>query len=880
MESRPPVSVTLDDNDSGTLAGEFRAAEMEGRALDAARMFESLSAKLFDDGSTVSIGRFELRERLGAGGMGVVMSAFDPQLHRTVAVKVLRDEGDPEEQARLLDEARAMARVRHPNLVTVYEAGTHEDSVYIVMEFVEGGTLRAWQDDGPRSWRDVAQVFVQAARGLAAIHDAGMVHRDFKPDNVLLGDDGRPQVSDFGLARHQPAPMGSTDVEVSENGDANATLTGALAGTPNYLAPEQWRGEHADAASDQWSFCVALYEALFGQRPFEGVTVAELCFAVMSGKRAEPRDTAPAVPAWLQAVLERGLSTNRSARFGTMHELVRALDRGLDNRRGRTLRVATLATLATGSVAGLAFFATRDAPCKDVDLRLGQAWTSSRKASIAARITSVPELGEAVWAALEEKLDARVEGWTAQRRDACEATHVRGEQSEDALDLRMRCLDRRAVEVEALLENYETIKPSRVPVALTPLERLPALEVCADLEFLELSRPTPEAEHEREAVASLRERAGRLSATSGGDNLDELEAAAVALVSDAAALGYEPFIAEAKLVRAKIESLLGRGEVAGKLYEEAFEHALATQHLEVQVWAAVVATFVYAEQVGDLDEAARWGRQAQALLRAHPYFLPAHRALQTNLGSAAFRAGKLDEARERFTEAVRLYEEAGLGDSTDGIGAEANLGILERRLGHLDAAATRLQNAKTKAKRALGGAHPSVGSICNSLAATYVELERFAEAEVEYRESLQLLERKTGTDSARVRHPLNNLGEFLVERGRAEEGVPFLTRSIEVWIQHDGADSPGLAGPLTFRGEGLLSLGRGDEAKADLLRARELQPETASADERAKVLLLLARAVEPTDPTAAETFIEDARALEITKPKLEDELAAWPSPKP
>ncbi|MGH1342844.1 MAG: protein kinase domain-containing protein [Nannocystales bacterium] len=870
------MTVTVDDNDSGTLAGEFRAAGREARALDASRMFESLSAKLFDGGRTVSIGRFELRERLGAGGMGVVMSAFDPQLHRTVAVKVLRDAGDSEEQARLLDEARAMAKVRHPNLVTVYEAGTHEDSVYIVMEFVEGGTLRAWLEGSPRTWRDVAQVFLQAGRGLAAIHDAGMVHRDFKPDNVLLGEDGRPQVSDFGLARHQRAPMASVDLEASEDGDANATQTGGLAGTPNYLAPEQWRGERADATSDQWSFCVTLHEALFGQRPFECTTVAELCLAVMSGKRTALPESVPAVPRWLERILERGLSTERSARFRTMHELAAAIENGLDTRRGRTLRVAALATLGTGAVAGVAFVATQDTPCQDIDLRLEEAWTPSRKASIAAQFTAVPEFGEAVWGLLESKLDARVEEWTEQRRDACEGTHVRGEQSHEALDLRMRCLDRRAVEVESLLETYDTIEPEGVPLALTRLGRLPAIDVCADLEFLELSQPTPEAAEEREAVAKLRERGGRLNATSGGDNLEEFEAAAVALVADAVELGYEPFIAEAKLTRAKIESLLGHGEVAGNLYEEAFEHALATGHLKVQVWSAVVATFVYAEQVRDPKAADRWGRQAQALLRAHPYFQPARRALQTNLGSAALRAGDFDKAREHFDEAVRLFEEAGLGESIDAIGAEANLGILERRAGNLDEAMTRLEQAKANARRGLGDAHPIVGSISNSLAAVYLNLERFDDAEAQYRESLELLERNPATGSSRIGHPLNNLGQLLVERGEAEEGVPLLSRCIRLWTQSEGADYPGLAGPLSYRGEGLVALGRVEEAQADLLRARELQPKSASPDEQGRVLLLLARAYATTDQARAEGFIEDARALETTGPELLRKLADWP----
>ncbi len=869
------MSVTLDESDSGILAGGFQAVGHAGRGVDAARMFESLSTKLFDAGETVNIGRFEIRDRLGAGGMGVVMSAFDPALHRMVAVKVLRDEGDPEEQARLLEEARAMAKLRHPNLVTVYEAGTHEGSVYIVMECVEGGTLRRWLDDVPRTWEQVARVFLDAAHGLAAIHDAGMVHRDFKPDNVLLGGDDRPQVSDFGLARARSSSLASTDLDVSENGDRSTTQTAGLVGTPNYLAPEQWQGQGADAASDQWSFCVTLHEALYGQRPFVATTVGELCLAVLSDKRAVLPASASVVPGWLDKVLARGLSTDPRARFTSMHELAAALAAGLDTHRGRSLRAAGLAAVSTGVIAAAAFFVTKDSPCKDVDVRLGQAWTAPRASAIADRFTAVPELGHAVWASIGQKLDARVEQWATQRRDACEATHVRGEQSEDALDLRMRCLDRRAVEVEALLDAYEDIEPEGVPTALTPLERLPALEVCADIEFLRLSRPTPESEGEREAVAALRERAGRLNAAVVAGDLAENRDAAATLVADAETLGYEPFIAEAKLAQAKSESLLGRGEAAGKLYAEAFEHALATHHLEVQVWSSVVATFVYAEQLKDPAQAERWGRQAQALLRAHPYFPQASRALETNLGGAAFRAGDLQEARQHFTEALRLFDEAGLGDSMDAIGTEANLGILERRSGNLEPAAARLQHAKARGKRALGDAHPTIGSLSNSLALTYVELGRFEEAEAQYRESLRLLESRLGQHAARVGHPLNNLGQFLNARGRAEEALPLLTRCIEIWTEHHGPDYPDLSEPLMGRAAALLAVGRGEDAKPDLERALKLQSDTASPDDRAKLLLLLAQAFAPTDPDRANGFIADARNLKISDSVIATDVAAW-----
>ena len=195
-----------------------------------------------------AVGRFIVRDELGSGGMGVVVSALDPALDRVVAIKVLRPESlDADARARLAREARAMAKIRHPNVITVYEADTVDDRMYIAMEYIEGGTLRDWQQARPRPWRAVVDHYILAARGLEAAHTAGLVHRDFKPENVLVGRDGRLCVTDFGL--------------VGEHGERASAI-----GTPLYMAPEQHGGEAIDARADQFSLCVALYEAMYGPR--------------------------------------------------------------------------------------------------------------------------------------------------------------------------------------------------------------------------------------------------------------------------------------------------------------------------------------------------------------------------------------------------------------------------------------------------------------------------------------------------------------------------------------------------------------------------------------------------------------------------------------
>ncbi len=277
------------------------------------------------------IGRFNVLHKLGEGGMGVVYAAHDQDLDRHVAIKLLRTtDGDlGPARARLLREARAMAKLSHPNVITIYDVGTVDDRIFIAMELVKGTTLRRWLAAKPRTWRGVVERFSEAGRGLAAAHGAGLIHRDFKPDNVLVGDDGRVRVVDFGLARRvdledtEPTPP-SPDLAV-ETTD-RLTLTGAVMGTPAYMAPEQWRGLTVDHRTDQFAFAVALWEALFGVRPFGSGTVHVIVTHVLAGEIASPPEDRP-VPTWLRRVLERALSTEPDDRFWSMDELLFVLSR-------------------------------------------------------------------------------------------------------------------------------------------------------------------------------------------------------------------------------------------------------------------------------------------------------------------------------------------------------------------------------------------------------------------------------------------------------------------------------------------------------------------------------------------------------------------------
>ena len=278
------------------------------------------------------IGRFAVLRKLGEGGMGVVYAAHDTELDRDVAMKLLRaDTGSSgPARARLLREARAMAKLSHPNVITIYDVGTVDEQVFIAMELVHGVTLKRWIKTRPRTWRGVIERFAEAGHGLAAAHRAGLIHRDFKPDNVLVGDDGRVRVLDFGLARpldvddELKTPPGSK-LDKSSSGE-RLTVTGAVMGTPAYMSPEQWRSSEIDHRSDQFSFCVTLWEALFGGRPFPGSTAHAIASAVLGGEITPPSDD-HSVPAWLVRVLRRGLATRPDDRFESMDALLFVLSR-------------------------------------------------------------------------------------------------------------------------------------------------------------------------------------------------------------------------------------------------------------------------------------------------------------------------------------------------------------------------------------------------------------------------------------------------------------------------------------------------------------------------------------------------------------------------
>jgi serine/threonine protein kinase len=313
--------------------------------------------------------RYDLLERVGSGGGGIVYAGYDPQLERKVAIKLLRGIADERAQLRLVREAQALAKLAHPNVVTVFDVGTYETAgssgepprtvvpdtaVFIVMEYVDGPTLADWLRER-RSRRAVLEHFLAAGRGLAAAHALGIVHRDFKPHNVVIGRDGRARVLDFGLSRVLACDVGSrTPLDDSSvatsaaNGAHSLTDFGTVMGTPAYMAPEQHVAEAVDARADQFAFCVALFEALHGQRPFVGVGMSELVRAKQQG---DVRAGTKRLPRRIARALAKGLAPRPEDR----HRDLATLLARLEPNRGRTWAwVAGLVVLAVLASAWMA----------------------------------------------------------------------------------------------------------------------------------------------------------------------------------------------------------------------------------------------------------------------------------------------------------------------------------------------------------------------------------------------------------------------------------------------------------------------------------------------------------------------------------------------
>ncbi len=683
------------------LAAAAEASDVPDHALQRERLAQQMFGL---DPEPVRFGRFVLLEKLGQGGEGAVYSAYDPQLQRRVALKLLRPgrADTAHARARMLREAQALARLTHPNVVTVHDAGLLEDRVFIVMEYVVGHDLRRWVSVQSRTWRAVVSVYLEAARGLAAAHAIGLVHRDFKPDNAVLGEDGRLRVLDFGLARGVETEAGSQTDPLEGERDAlvSLTATGALLGTPAYMAPEQFSGGHAGPQADQYAFCVSLYEALYGARPFSADSIEGLRHAVLCGEL--PSAPRGAVPRWLHESLVRGLAREPADRHPSMDSLVQVLGRSRQKVRRRVLTAAGLSCVAAVSAAG-AWQARGDAvvPCEGAQEAYRSGW-GDRRSALEQRLSSLAgpyaqEVGDLVQARLEDYEAA----WTAGYTDAC-VRHIQGALSDGAFERRMLCLDERRLAVIGAADVVAQTDAASLPGAADVVARLPSLRRCEqDGALAEAIQPPADAALAAE-VDALRAAMIRTRALEHAGRLDEALEAATAIEADAQAVLYPPSVVEASLLRGRI--LLLRHEYADAM--EPLRRAMLLG-LETGMHAAALealARHVYVEGLERPGSAStlREVEMGEALAKGASEAGFEHALLLNNAGVVHMARGERDEALSLFSRAAAAVDEAGIV-SVELDAIDSNLAMLtpDAKLRE-----TLSRRAVDRATRALGPSHP------------------------------------------------------------------------------------------------------------------------------------------------------------------------------
>ncbi len=430
-----------------------------------------------------SLDRFVVIDELGRGAMGTVYAAFDTKLERQVAVKLLHAAGQG--IGGLLAEAQALARINHPNVVTVHDVGEHEGRLFLAMELVRGRTLRQEQRMPGRGWRDILEHYRQAARGLAAVHAADLVHGDFKPENVMVAQDGRVLVMDFGIARPLTPQTESGEAELPSSSGSRSIEFSRIRGTPAYMAPEQFRLDAVGPLSDQFAFCVALYEGLWGERPFAGMTLAELAGAVSSGSR-RPRPSKSTVPRWLEPIIDRGLCTKPKDRFESMLVLDDAFDASL-RRRMKGFSLFGAAGLTVVVVAAVAMTPSRNDPCEAAADALQAQISGPELAALETRITNIEHPDAPVAAAqFDRQLDTFASEWLEANTSLCTAADVVPE----LIAARRNCLERQRDDLSALSRAFSDVPEFDLARASNLASALPAPKRCSELDDLDAPEAT------------------------------------------------------------------------------------------------------------------------------------------------------------------------------------------------------------------------------------------------------------------------------------------------------------------------------------------------------------------------------------------------------
>jgi len=815
------------------------------------------------------VGRYVVIDRIGVGGMGAVYAAFDPELDRRVALKLLlpsTSSGNSSEgRSRLQREAQALAKLSHPNIVAVHDVGSIADEVYIAMEFVPGQTLGEWSASTSRSVAQVLAVYDQAARGLAAAHAAGILHRDFKPANVILGEDGRVRVMDFGLARafSEPEVVGVPGTGLLLDG--SLTTTGAIMGTPAYMAPEQHLGLPTGPATDQFALCVALWEALHGTRPYRGRSLVELVETVTSGLLSEPAPDRSA-PAWVRRVLRRGLAASPEDRWPSVEALRVALTRD-PSRRRRALAVATL--VASGLVVAVVVARVQSARSEErchTDARvISGDWNGELAESIRARFSGTGAAhAESTSAWVVTELDAYAEAWTTARETVCAPGSLPAIEPAKAADV-IECLDAGRAEVRGVVQALATAQSENVDRAINAVGAIPTPSACLH-DSGSRGRSLAAGDPRRAEVAALRIRIAELGAALSTGAVEGAEDGARSVLAASEATGFAPIVAEARKLSGAVA--LERVDYAGAQRElsTAFFMAGAAGADDVAIASAAILTDVVGVRLAESETGIMWGAIATMLLER------SGRARSPEAADVYLALGRVHQQGTNLVEASAYCERAHailvdeLGAAHPRVArAAVDIASVLSDKGELDKALPMFEAALQTLEGAYGSEHPLVALVVHDFGILHLRLGQYDRARAEFERALRIVERDKGPDHVEVAAAVAALARAVQSTGDHQQARVLLERALATQKRRLGADSPVVA--KTLASLGALHLAQGEFSAARAAQQEALAIAERSLGPRSGLVATLLNDLGATasfagDHEVAIAFLERALALQ------------------
>ncbi len=806
---------TKSKDQAATIADD---AELDGDTLPEVGEGDGEGSQAQDLVQGSYLGRYMILDCIGRGGMGVVYKAYDPELDRRVALKLLSVKRDSETAAlrsreRLLREAQALARLSHPNVVSAYDVGVVGEDVFVAMELVEGKTLPAWVKSAQPSIREKIEVMIAAGRGIAAAHAAGLIHRDIKPDNILVGDDGRVRVLDFGLARASAATESvdadddeatTPNSELSSSGDwlnRPETVAGTIMGTPGYMAPEQYMGADLDEQTDQYSFCITLYEVLYGAKPHKAKTYVELKQKMTSEPIKLPATAN--VPKKLRTIVMRGLSLIKEDRYPSMNALLALLAHDPKVMRKRlALAVAAVILLAAGFGGAAIMEARGKRKCQGAEQRVAQVWHDGVRSQVRQSFQdSGRHYAMDTFGRLEKLFDRYAEQWAGMWTQACEATHVSGVQSERMLDLRMRCLRQRLDEAQALVHLFrDEVDGEVVDRAVEAASGLFELESCADKELLTATVMPPADPAMRQKVDEVRKLLRQAEAFQKTGKYQRAKTDVLFLLHAAEKTKYAPLLAEILLFLGALQN--ETGDVDGAEQSLVRAATLAGRSRKDDLLARTVTVLVGV--IGGTQARFTEARMLATLARAEVERAGGAAELRADLfqtqAALDYHAGKYELARELFQQVLAIREELFGKDDIRVTAALIYLANTVGDQGKLQQAMRYIERALAIRQRDLGKDHPLVADSLNSLGMALLDQGKIEQAQQILKKAEKIWEKSHGKQSLRVSKILVNLGMCARKAGQLSEARNYFERALSIQEEILPANSQDIARVLNNLG--------------------------------------------------------------------------------